>query len=121
MTQGIGDRPLASPPLKTPVKPEARENQAQTGPQMPSLAQFALNQSLHRAATPQEAGQSYRSLSIFKDSDSGRFVTLFRDGESGQVTEQIPEERVLEFYARLEREMTQRFAGKPGDSLDVKA
>lgn len=118
MTQGIGDRPASGPPLKSPARPDRRENQSPAGPQVPSLAQFALNQTLHRSPPP-EAGQGYRSLSIFKDTDSGRFVTLFRDGESGQVTEQIPDERALEFYARIEREIDRRMSGHSG--VDVKA
>jgi len=119
MTQGIGDRPISGTPLTTPAKPVHRENNRLSGDHMPSLAQFALNQSLHRSTPPKDDGQAYRSLSIFKDTDSGQIVTLFRDSASGQVTEQIPEERVLEFYARLGREIDRRSAGKPG--VDVKA
>jgi len=121
MIQGIGDRPVAGSPLKSPATPEHRKNNNPSGGQMPSLAQFALNQSLHRTAPPQDGGQAHRSLSIFKDTDSGRFVTLFRDGTSGQITEQIPDERVLEFYVRLEREIDRLALGKPGDGFDVKA
>jgi len=120
MTQGIGDRPIASLPLKTPVKPESRGQNRASGADMPSLAQFALNQTLHRAADA-DGQAAQRSLSIFKDTDSGRFVALFRDGTSGQITEQIPDERLLEFYTRLERELDQRLALKAGGGLDVKA
>jgi hypothetical protein len=124
MTQTIGDRPSPPPPPAARAAAPAK-NAPAGGANLPSLAQFALNQTLNRlaAAAPPEEGAAApapRALSIFRDSDSGQLVTLFRDSASGE-TEQIPEERVLAFYARLAQEMTERLAGPPQDSVDVNA
>jgi uncharacterized FlaG/YvyC family protein len=71
----------------------------------PSIAQYAINQISNKHAKISEDSQRTppavgKSLSIFKDTESGRYVTMYRDPTKGTV-EQIPDERTLEFYARI--------------------
>jgi hypothetical protein len=124
MSQTILGGSYLPPPRPTPATPERRDSATPQNSRdsLPSLAQFALNQSLHRSAPP--AGdaatpENYQSLSLFKDADSGRFVALFRDGQSGEVIEQIPEDKVLEFYARLERELQRQQLTHPSGTVDL--
>jgi len=114
MKQGIGAPPPSVPP---PLKPQGKSEQVQrSGPadKAPSLAQFAINQMVHR--TPEGVSTAnLQSLSIFKDMDSGQYVTIVR--EQGEIKEQIPDDKLLEFYTRLEKELNQESIHRPvGDS-----
>lgn len=106
-----------------PVAPPALQKQ-QARNKEPSLAQFAINQMVNKSkqqspeltvrkeqqailetGTKSEVAITPRSLSIFKDSDSGKFVSIFRDLSTGKVIEQIPDDKLLAFYSRLEKEL----------------
>lgn len=128
MTQGIGSPPPRAPALSPLKKDTAAQGIGQLGRETPSLAQFSLNQTLQklgRATEPasektgQEVDLSLRSLTIFRDADSGKLVTLYRDEANGRVTEQLPDERVLEFYSRLGREIAEKL-NRTTDGLNLK-
>lgn len=122
----ITDSGLTPPKLTPPPSVTAR---APVVENIPSAAQFAVNQQLAaKQPAPKDNAEkrdvktsevSLKSVAIFKDPGSGLFVTIFRDQDTGEVREQIPDEKALEFYARLASELHN--AEKPRDAVNVQA
>jgi hypothetical protein len=140
---GINNRvltPVVFPPLE---KGAAPKNPAAAKAVPPSLAQFAINQQLHQtpradkgeALTPAQpdavtvevahpvpaAGNELRSLSIYRDADSGKFVSIIRDVASGEVIEQIPEDEMLQFLSRMEHAQKSLLLPKAGSGVNLEA
>jgi hypothetical protein len=112
-------RPMAAqvtpPPAKAaPGRDMAMAQVAVSQPtsNTPSLAQYAINQMVNKAqkaeALPNGKGydgiNGLKSLSIFKDTDSGQYVTIIRNQTTGEV-EQFPDEKALSFYRRMQSEL----------------
>ena len=116
-----------TPPKLTPSPP--LPSVAPVSTNIPSAAQFAVNQQLAaKQPAPKDSAEkrdvktsdvSLKSVAIFKDPGSGLFVTIFRDQDTGEVREQIPDEKALEFYSRLASEL--QHAGKQHDAVNVEA
>ena len=121
------------PPSVTPVpkQPVISNTAAGTVPATltPSIAHFAINQSVNREKPlyplPDIKGSeaiidnSPKPVGVFKDPDTGVFVTMLRNPNSGKV-DQYPTEKALELYAWLDKQM------KPSDfaktlSVNIKA
>ncbi|MCA3269060.1 MAG: hypothetical protein INF44_01790 [Thalassospira sp.] len=117
------------PPKITPPTPPPAVVAAPISDNIPSAAQFAVNQQLAaKQPAPKDSAEkrdvktsdvSLKSVAIFKDPGSGLFVTIFRDQDTGVVREQIPDEKALEFYSRLASEL--QHAGKQHDAVNVEA
>ncbi len=102
MTSIINGFSRSPEPLRQP-QPQPTKSEPSTLPKTLNVAQFAINQTLNKSATPSMQGDISR-LSVYKDLNSGQYVSILRN-ENGEVIEQIPDERILEFYARLEQQL----------------
>jgi uncharacterized FlaG/YvyC family protein len=102
MTSIINGFSRSSEPLRQP-QPQPTKSEPSTLPKTLNVAQFAINQTLNKEAKQSVQGDISR-LSLFKDINSGQYVSIVRN-ENGEVIEQIPDERILEFYARLEQQL----------------
>jgi len=141
MNQGIRPPQLMPVHLGAPSAPRKTDKAIP-----PSLAQFAVNQTLHRASSPPSAAKEsnkegaltkiqpdsatlpssnpsnpLRALSIYRDDATGKFVSIVRDVASGDVVEQIPEEKMMQFFARLQEEKQSLSLPSPGGGLNMEA
>jgi uncharacterized FlaG/YvyC family protein len=115
-----------TPPLPTQGRVTTQEIKADPPREIaataPSIAQFAINQLSNRQSKI-HGGEGInnpavgKSLSIFKDTESGRYVTMYRNAD-GKV-EQIPDERALEFYARIAGELDHLLEDPKKPAVDI--
>jgi hypothetical protein len=108
-----GRSPSVTPVPKQPVTPISAAGII-PAKSTPSLAQFAINQTVNKGKVPSPlpdvkdwggiVDNSPKPVGVFKDPDTGVFVTMLRDPSSGKV-DQYPTEKALELYAWLDKQM----------------
>lgn len=124
-TQAAASDAAARPPIQpspavAAVQPATKADIAQpvTPVEQSSPSEKAKPQAPDQAATDsQSLNTTPHGITLFNDPASGLDITVFRDARTGAVLDQLPPERLREYFVRLKQsEQTQAVEQQVGGS-----
>lgn len=98
--------PIQPSPTATPVQPAAKADIAQpvTPVEQSSTAERVKPPAPDQAAAASRSiATTPHSVTLYNDPASGLDITVFRDARTGTVLEQMPPERLREYFVRLKQ------------------